>query len=435
MPLAPNRAALAQSARSCRAAGARRPTRRDTCRESRSTSRCPRPSARSSSGSSTRAAGRSPSAAATRPSPVARQAHLPALPPLRQLADRRHAALRRGARGARHSRTCSSAASAFHEREEIEAIRAALAAVEWPDDELSVFATLRGPFFAISDEDAARMDASLRAPDGEGVQAPRLPSASHPRGVRRRHAAGPRAPAADRRGAAAPQAPPSPSQQRLADGGDGREWGGASGVLHELLGATRAHVGFALRIGGEQALANAVARRGAGAPVRARRRHLVPRLRRRAARGRRDAAQAAEAPILEEDSDGVRMMTVHKAKGLEFPIVILADLTCKLSRAEAGRWIDPAQTPVRAQARRLGADRPAAARRRGIGPRSRRRRAARLRRRHSRARRARRPGDRRRGLRRRLARSADAGDLPAACRAANAVRGAGLPGVSRRRTR
>jgi hypothetical protein len=35
-------------------------------------------------------------------------------------------------------------------------------------------------------------------------------------------------------------------------------------------------------------------------------------------------------------------MTVHKAKGLEFPIVILADLTCKLARAEAGRWLDPA---------------------------------------------------------------------------------------------
>ena len=37
----------------------------------------------------------------------------------------------------------------------------------------------------------------------------------------------------------------------------------------------------------------------------------------------------------------MRMMTVHKAKGLEFPIVILADLTCKLSRPDAGRWIDP----------------------------------------------------------------------------------------------
>src|SRR4029079_12295633 len=52
-------------------------------------------------------------------------------------------------------------------------------------------------------------------------------------------------------------------------------------------------------------------------------------------------AHAAEAPILEEGSDGVRMMTVHKAKGLEFPVVVLADLTCKLSRADAGRWLDP----------------------------------------------------------------------------------------------
>ena len=32
----------------------------------------------------------------------------------------------------------------FHDREEVETIRAALTSVEWPDDELSVFATLRG---------------------------------------------------------------------------------------------------------------------------------------------------------------------------------------------------------------------------------------------------------------------------------------------------
>ncbi|HYZ84058.1 MAG TPA: UvrD-helicase domain-containing protein, partial [Bryobacteraceae bacterium] len=39
----------------------------------------------------------------------------------------------------------------FHGREEIGVLRAALRAIEWPEDELSVFATLRGPLFAISD--------------------------------------------------------------------------------------------------------------------------------------------------------------------------------------------------------------------------------------------------------------------------------------------
>ncbi|MFZ0887040.1 MAG: UvrD-helicase domain-containing protein, partial [Candidatus Binataceae bacterium] len=41
--------------------------------------------------------------------------------------------------------------SSFQEREEIEAMRNALNAIERPDDELSVYATLRGPLFAFSD--------------------------------------------------------------------------------------------------------------------------------------------------------------------------------------------------------------------------------------------------------------------------------------------
>jgi ATP-dependent helicase/nuclease subunit A len=48
-----------------------------------------------------------------------------------------------------------------------------------------------------------------------------------------------------------------------------------------------------------------------------------------------------EAPILEEGSDGVRIMTVHKAKGLEFPVVILADATAKLTHSHASRYIAP----------------------------------------------------------------------------------------------
>ena len=54
----------------------------------------------------------------------------------------------------------------------------------------------------------------------------------------------------------------------------------------------------------------------------------------------REAAErgdAAEAPIVEDGSDGVRLMTVHKAKGLEFPVVMLADITAKLAQLEASR--------------------------------------------------------------------------------------------------
>ena len=230
---------------------------------------------------------------------------------------------------------------AFHEREEIEAIRAALAAVEWPDDELSVFGTLRGPFFAITDEDLLDWAYRFRRTTAKGFKRtsfhpfriPRIFDGDIPQDVAHLR----------------PIADALRLLRRLhrhrnsvfADAGETREWGGASGVLHELLRKTRAHVGFALRVGGEQALANVLhvaelARQyelGGGISFRG----FVEELRTAA-----DAAQAAEAPILEEDSDGVRMMTVHKAKGLEFPIVILVDLTCKLSRQEAGRWIDPA---------------------------------------------------------------------------------------------
>jgi ATP-dependent exoDNAse (exonuclease V) beta subunit len=40
----------------------------------------------------------------------------------------------------------------FNEREEVEAIRNLLAAVERPDDDLAVFATMRGPLFALADD-------------------------------------------------------------------------------------------------------------------------------------------------------------------------------------------------------------------------------------------------------------------------------------------
>ena len=56
-----------------------------------------------------------------------------------------------------------------------------------------------------------------------------------------------------------------------------------------------------------------------------------------------EKAEASEAPVLEEDSDGVRLMTVHGAKGLEFPVVILADLTANLCAREPDQYVDGAK--------------------------------------------------------------------------------------------
>ena len=40
----------------------------------------------------------------------------------------------------------------------------------------------------------------------------------------------------------------------------------------------------------------------------------------------------AESPLVEEDEDAVRLMTIHKAKGLQFPVVVLANLAQQRSR-------------------------------------------------------------------------------------------------------
>jgi ATP-dependent exoDNAse (exonuclease V) beta subunit len=216
------------------------------------------------------------------------------------------------ARGVRHVLV---GGKTFHDREEVESVRAALAAIEWPDDELSVFATLRGPLFAIGDEELLEWKQRFRE--------------FHPFRIR-----------PEAREVAHLQ-PIVLALERLRQLHRKRNYLPVAETIQELLNATRAHVGLVLRSAGEQALANVLhvselARQyeaSGGISFRG----FVDELRIAA-----ETAQAAEAPILEEGSDGVRIMTVHKAKGLEFPVVILADLTCKLSRAEAGRWIDPA---------------------------------------------------------------------------------------------
>jgi ATP-dependent helicase/nuclease subunit A len=200
----------------------------------------------------------------------------------------------------------------FHEREEVDAVRTALTAIEWPEDELSVYAALHGPLFAIGEEELlefhslARAFHPYRVP--ESLPDRLQPVAKALGALRELHAARNHRPVAD--------------------------------TIGRLIAMTRAHAGFILWRGGEQVLANVL--------------HISDLARRYELEGGlsfrgfvdmlHDASSRAdspEAPILEEGSDGVRMMTVHKAKGLEFPVVVLADIACKLSLEDASRYLDP----------------------------------------------------------------------------------------------
>ena len=200
----------------------------------------------------------------------------------------------------------------FHTREEVEGLRTALTAIEWPDDELSVYATLRGSFFALPDE----LLFLYRN------QARRL----HPMRV---------APGL----AASPLEPVAKALEVLAELHRRRNSRQVADTIVALMEATRADAAFALRPSGEQVLANvlhiAEMARAWEQSGRLSFRGFVEQLRKDA-----ESGEAPEAPIMEDGSDGVRMMTVHKAKGLEFPVVVLADLTAKLQPAQAHRYID-----------------------------------------------------------------------------------------------
>ena len=202
--------------------------------------------------------------------------------------------------------------SGFHAREEIEAIRNAVSAIERPDDELAVFATLRGPLFALTDAQLlahraahTKLSPFVRPADDSTEVSKEVTTAL---GV-------------------------------LRDLHRGRNRRPIADTIGRLLAATRAHAGFANWSTGEQALAN-VAR-------------LMDMARRSERSGlisfrafvdwlvdQAETGEASDAPIIEEGLDGVRIMTVHKAKGLEFPVVILADMTANAAR-DASRWTDP----------------------------------------------------------------------------------------------
>lgn len=202
-----------------------------------------------------------------------------------------------------------------HDREEILALSVALRAIERPGDALSVYAALRGPFIALSDEQlllhrerfgslhplAPYEEALYEDASGEVARALQV--------LRELHLGRNRRPIAE--------------------------------TLSRFLDATRAHAGVANWPNGEQALANVL--------------RVLDLARRYEARGatsfrgfvevldeRLERGDGVDAPAVEEHAAGVRLMTVHKAKGLEFPVVVLCDPTLRRTETRPSRFIDSA---------------------------------------------------------------------------------------------
>ncbi len=205
----------------------------------------------------------------------------------------------------------------FYARREIRALIAVLKAVDNPEDAISVVAALRSPLLGMSDDDLflhresggsfhplrSVWDGSSTRPSNGAGQRP-APHDTGRSGWHRVHQA----------------------LQQLREWHELRPELSICALIERVLHDTAALQFFALLKHGEQAVANLLrisdlARDFEGKPG-ASLRSFVSWL------ARREDAELAEAEtaMRDEEENAVQMLTIHAAKGLEFPIVILANL-------------------------------------------------------------------------------------------------------------
>ncbi|MEE9273853.1 MAG: 3'-5' exonuclease, partial [bacterium] len=195
----------------------------------------------------------------------------------------------------------------FYETIEVAAAGAVLRAVIHPGDPLALAAALRSPLYGFSDVDLARW--RLHPPDD-----PR-----HPAGV-------------------------AEAVEEIREMHEGRNGRSARGVLEEIFRRTQAYELFLSAFYGEQRVANLLKlldvafeyERGGVRGVD----EFGAFLQRQLKQGK--DAREAEAGLSDGDENDVRFMTIHAAKGLEFPVVAMADLSGGSSNDPPARIADRA---------------------------------------------------------------------------------------------
>jgi len=193
--------------------------------------------------------------------------------------------------------------SAFYSQQEVLDVINLLSVVEDPLDETALAGALRGPFFSLTDEGLfwlSRTPGGLIAGLGRDGDVPGLSDGDRARAMRARRLL-------RRWRELKDHVPMASLLERALD-----ESGFSAALVCEFLGARKlANIRKLVRT------ARDFDRRGGFGLA-----DFVGRLRAFAD----DPPKEEQAAVTEEDGQSVRIMTVHQAKGLEFPIVVLPDL-------------------------------------------------------------------------------------------------------------
>ncbi len=189
----------------------------------------------------------------------------------------------------------------FYTRQEVQQLLAVLEAVDNPNDKVSLVAALRSSFFGTSDEELFLFHAAgrnlnyLQDAQGTVLEQPfRLLRELH--GMR--------------------------NEATVA------------ALLKKLYEETSGLILFLLKPQGEQRVANLMKIGDVARALDERGMLSFRGFVRWLSERREEGTEEGEPPTLERGDNFVRLLTIHKAKGLEFPVVILADLAHKASGRE-----------------------------------------------------------------------------------------------------